>query len=524
MGAPVQMGYPGGGGLSCERIEDRLIRLDQQKQLEMDLRRWEAAAIAQYLEEASQRGTPMIGPPPRTGSSAAQRGMASREEGLQAWGLEKDRRREAQQALAQALEDDNLLTAPLVSPGSQKILAARAALRPSNGLATAPAAVEHRLLEAGAARTARLANQAAAYDTKERARAERTAKKTRDSYAGRAVGDRLYSAGLRSQEKKAAAAARAEREIRALATPPSARRKTAGHKATLARMHADEEARQNRMTEARAKVLEQRHASPEISVYIAAAKTTRQATQLASASSPTQRPPTVEAAARLARRRSTSTTRQRCGQQPSGPAKRRALMPSERIAGWDQMGAKERRAAVQIEHSARRLNPAAMDDDAMLVVFRQWDVNGNGHLSLAEIDKAVVEQFPWYGHKAALMRAYKAADADGNGWIGQREFRKLLHFVVYFNKLWHIFEQLDADNDHRIQKAEFISSASKIPGLEQLSPRVAAAKFDRIDADGGAFAVAIQTQTVAGDGCCCGRWPRPVRRVLHMVCALPHRG
>ena len=45
------------------------------------------------------------------------------------------------------------------------------------------------------------------------------------------------------------------------------------------------------------------------------------------------------------------------------------------------------------------------------------------------------------------MRAYKAADRDGNGFVTRREFKKLLHFLEYFNDLWSKFESLDTDGD-----------------------------------------------------------------------------
>jgi hypothetical protein len=34
--------------------------------------------------------------------------------------------------------------------------------------------------------------------------------------------------------------------------------------------------------------------------------------------------------------------------------------------------------------------------------FNQWDVNGNGGLSLAEIDKAMVAGYPEYDHTPTL--------------------------------------------------------------------------------------------------------------------------
>jgi hypothetical protein len=78
--------------------------------------------------------------------------------------------------------------------------------------------------------------------------------------------------------------------------------------------------------------------------------------------------------------------------------------------------------------------------------FDRWDFNSNGGLSLAEIDKAVAELLPRYNHKPSMMRAYRAADKDGNGFVTRREFRRLLHFLVYFNGLWVEFEKIDVDH------------------------------------------------------------------------------
>jgi len=88
-------------------------------------------------------------------------------------------------------------------------------------------------------------------------------------------------------------------------------------------------------------------------------------------------------------------------------------------------------------------------------LFDRIDYNGNGALSLAEIDKAVLELWPHFNHKAALMRAYKAADVNGDGYIKRREFRLLLKYVIYFNDLWHRFDEIDVNHDHRLDLQEF---------------------------------------------------------------------
>ena len=97
-------------------------------------------------------------------------------------------------------------------------------------------------------------------------------------------------------------------------------------------------------------------------------------------------------------------------------------------------------AAAESKQSKSKPEPVAPlvmpDKAARGKLFHEIDVNGNGGLSLAEIDKAVVSgqigkamHCPDFNHKPALMRAYKAADTDGDAFIERREFFKLLKCV-----------------------------------------------------------------------------------------------
>ena len=120
--------------------------------------------------------------------------------------------------------------------------------------------------------------------------------------------------------------------------------------------------------------------------------------------------------------------------------------------------------------------------EAREALFRRMDGNGNGLLSLAEIDLAVSTLYPDFDHKPALMRAYKAADESGDGWIGPREFRQLLRYLVYFNQLWDDFEAMDVNHERRITVDSFLAGCKAI-GLG-ISPSEAAAQFKEMDLDG----------------------------------------
>lgn len=93
----------------------------------------------------------------------------------------------------------------------------------------------------------------------------------------------------------------------------------------------------------------------------------------------------------------------------------------------------------------------------LLDLWRRIDFNGNNIVSLAEIDKLVVEAYPLLNHKPALMRAYKKTIRDGNGddWVQKREFKSLLANLFYFNKIFWVFDQVDENHDRRMNYDEF---------------------------------------------------------------------
>ena len=116
--------------------------------------------------------------------------------------------------------------------------------------------------------------------------------------------------------------------------------------------------------------------------------------------------------------------------------------------------------------------------------FNEMDVNGNGLISLAEIDKLITHMYPKFNNKPALIRAYHAADMNGDGLITKKEFKSLWKYIEYFNKAWHKFEVIDKDNDRKLSFAEFEAMSLELFDM-QFKDKEAAYVFELIDTNGG---------------------------------------
>eukprot|EP00760_Papus_ankaliazontas_P034431 PhM_4_TR7188/c0_g1_i1/m.29959 len=118
-------------------------------------------------------------------------------------------------------------------------------------------------------------------------------------------------------------------------------------------------------------------------------------------------------------------------------------------------------------------------------LFARCDPNGNGVLSLAELDLAVMTLWPHYNNKPAIMRAYKAADKNGSGWLGKKEFKFFLRFLVHYNDVWRKFDALDTSRDRRVTYEEFAAGQKKV-GLA-LDENALRAAFSDMDKNGGGY-------------------------------------
>jgi hypothetical protein len=102
------------------------------------------------------------------------------------------------------------------------------------------------------------------------------------------------------------------------------------------------------------------------------------------------------------------------------------------------------------------------------------DINGNGYLSLAEVDKGLqdVLQIDQIFHaKPAIMRAFQLAKNWGGNakkgshaadYVQKKEFRILLQCLRHYFELWVMFEKIDTAGDRRIDLTEFSFALQKL--------------------------------------------------------------
>jgi len=123
-------------------------------------------------------------------------------------------------------------------------------------------------------------------------------------------------------------------------------------------------------------------------------------------------------------------------------------------------------------------------------MWARLDFNGNGIVSMAELDKWIKETYPMLGNPRAMMRAHiktTRLDGDGDEWIQRNEFEMLMHNLFFFNKLTAIFCEIDASGDGRVDFQEFVAGLDII-GFG-ITREQAWREFNKMDDDRGGLVV-----------------------------------
>ena len=156
--------------------------------------------------------------------------------------------------------------------------------------------------------------------------------------------------------------------------------------------------------------------------------------------------------------------------------------------------------------------------------WRLWDPNGNGYLSLAEVDlgvKMTLQSFlkdagageaVWRRFRPSFIRAFNdakdaaaAASSLSDDYVTKGEFRLLLSYLGYYATWFEVFAMVDgcsdgttATDDRRISRDEWEEGIEKVvaAGLSW-APYVAlrsatSASFDEMDSNGGGYVLLIE--------------------------------
>jgi Ca2+-binding EF-hand superfamily protein len=136
---------------------------------------------------------------------------------------------------------------------------------------------------------------------------------------------------------------------------------------------------------------------------------------------------------------------------------------------------------------------AAKDKAQLHSMWQHLDGNGNGNVSLAEIDLFVKSKWPLLNHAPALMRAFKATThttvVTSATCIRESHLPALLKNLFFFNKLNSVFDLIDSDGDHRLDFTEFFKGLRHV-GLS-LPVGKARQVFNKMDENHGGFVLCV---------------------------------
>lgn len=132
-------------------------------------------------------------------------------------------------------------------------------------------------------------------------------------------------------------------------------------------------------------------------------------------------------------------------------------------------------------------------------LFSRFDPNGNGVLSLAEVDRGIKRVLHFAGASEctpAIERAFHAARdiappvaSFSNDYIDKNEFRVLLIYLKHYIELWQLFMTIDTSGDRRVRLKEFRSAMPLFRrwGLKEAASWDAdpQAAFSKLDYNGG---------------------------------------
>lgn len=151
------------------------------------------------------------------------------------------------------------------------------------------------------------------------------------------------------------------------------------------------------------------------------------------------------------------------------------VVPRDMSARFQQSGERPKEDQTEedpIWKTLREKLPWGTDKESSKKRKQLWnsmDANGNGYLSLAEVDKGMSTQLPeLFDLKPVLIRAFNSAktkskakgskEVNDDDFVTKSEFRWLLRYMRKYFEFWTAFERIDKDGDRRVSLQEFIAA------------------------------------------------------------------
>jgi len=118
------------------------------------------------------------------------------------------------------------------------------------------------------------------------------------------------------------------------------------------------------------------------------------------------------------------------------------------------------------------------DSSLLNDLWYHLDKDETDFINLEQFNTACSELWPGFANKSAANSAFNSVHQPENGDVIMRKrFARALQYVVYANNLYSLFDEVDADGNKRVDKAEFVAIA------EQFQLDDADAAFDEMDVE-----------------------------------------
>lgn len=130
---------------------------------------------------------------------------------------------------------------------------------------------------------------------------------------------------------------------------------------------------------------------------------------------------------------------------------------------------------------------------------QQWrciDMNNNGYLSLAQVDKGlrdIIKLPAVFNLKPVIIRAFnaakkklKATNPHGDDYVSKAEYKYLVLYLKQYYTYWQLFDAVDTSDDRRINLQEFKAAIPTLAkwGVKIENPQTS---FNQIDKNKGGF-------------------------------------